>query len=46
MKIRAVYMDGMDLGGTMGFRFYTIKFKDKIGLGSNSIFIYFELKLV
>jgi hypothetical protein len=30
----------------MGYRFFTIKFTDQIGLGSSSISIYFELKFL
>jgi hypothetical protein len=33
--------DDSGLGVTMGSQFYTIRFKDRIGLGSGSIYIHF-----
>jgi hypothetical protein len=35
----------LDLGVTIGSKFYTIKFKDRIGLGSDSISIHFLTKI-
>jgi hypothetical protein len=34
------------LGVTMGSKFYTIRFKDQIGLSSGPILFIFELKFI